>query len=73
MPHWGSFKFIEKLRDLALDPKKQPDFSAKNIVVRINKDNGHFGSTDNDVNLAMETFEYTWLDYLMFKKNNMLM
>lgn len=72
VPHWGSLKFIEKLRDLAKDPERQPDFRAKNIVARVNKEAGHFGSVDNDVNLAIETFEFAWLDFLMFKKNNML-
>lgn len=70
VPSWGSLKFIEKLRDLAKNPEKFPDFGSKNIVVRLNKDSGHFGTVDNDVNLAMETFEFAWLDYIMFKKNN---
>lgn len=70
VPHWGTLKFIEKLRDLAKPPSLQPDFGSKNIVVRINKDGGHFGSVENDQNLAMVTYEFAWLDYLMFKKHN---
>jgi len=71
VPQWGSLKFIEKMRDLAESPERFPDFGAKNIVVRFNKDGGHFGDTDNDVNLAMATFEFAWLDYIMFKKHNL--
>ena len=70
VPHWGTLKFIEKMRDLAETPERFPDFGMKNIVVRVNKDAGHFGTTDNEVNLAMATFEFAWLDYIMFKKNN---
>lgn len=55
-----------------MDPKRFPDFGGKNIVVRFNKDSGHFGTVDNEVNLAMDTFEFSWLDYIMFKKNNIL-
>jgi len=51
VPSWGSFKFIEKLRDLAKDPKRFPDFGMKNIVVNINKNDGHFGSIENNENL----------------------
>jgi hypothetical protein len=39
-------------------------------VVKINKEGGHFGSAENEVNLAMATWEFAWLDYIMFKKNN---
>lgn len=70
VPQWGSLKFVEKLRDLAAAPTKFPDFGAKNIVVRFDKDSGHFGTADNDVNLAMATFEFAWLDFIMFKKHN---
>lgn len=68
VPHWGSLKFIEKMRDMAEAPQRFPDFGAKNLVVRFNKEGGHFGSVENDVNLAMATFEFAWLDYIMFKK-----
>lgn len=71
VPHWGTLKFIEKIRDLAKAPEKQPDFGMKNIVVRVNKEGGHFGTNDNDTNLAMLTFEFAWLDYLMFKKHHL--
>jgi glycine/D-amino acid oxidase-like deaminating enzyme len=64
-------KFVDKLRDLAEKPTRFPDFGEKNIVVRFNKDSGHFGTTDNEVNLAMATFEFAWLDYIMFKKHNL--
>ena len=70
VPHWGTLKFIEKMRDLAKAPTLQPDFGAKNLVVRINKEGGHFGSHENDQNLAMLTYEFAWLDYLMFKRHN---
>lgn len=58
------------MRDLAKDPTRFPDFGSKNIVVRFNKEAGHFGHIDNDTNLAMDTFEFAWLDYIMFKKSN---
>jgi hypothetical protein len=35
VPIWGTLKFIEKLRDLSVEPKAFPDFGAKNIVCRI--------------------------------------
>ena len=70
VPHWGTLKFIEKLRDLAMDPQRFPDFGNKNIVARLNNDAGHFGTTDNETNLAMATYEFAWLDYIMFKKLN---
>lgn len=68
VPHWTNLKFIEKLRDMADAPQRFPDFGCKNIVVRLNKEGGHFGALDNDTNLAMGTFEFAWLDYIMFKK-----
>lgn len=71
VPHWGTLKFVEKLRDVASNPERFPDFGNKNIVVRFNKDSGHFGTTDNEQNLAMATFEFAWLDYIMFKKHNL--
>jgi|LauGreDrversion4_2_1035121.scaffolds.fasta_scaffold25214_6 oligopeptidase B len=71
VPYWGTLKFIEKLRDLAMTPTRFPDFGNKNIVVRLNKEGGHFGDADNDVNLAMATYEFAWLDYIMFKKHSM--
>jgi oligopeptidase B len=71
VPEWGTLKFIEKLRDMAETPQRFPDFGDKNIVVRLNKEGGHFGDADNEVNLAMATFEFAWLDYIMFKKHNM--
>jgi oligopeptidase B len=71
VPAWGTFKYIEKLRDLAKVPTNQPDFGMKNIVVRFNKEGaGHFGTADNDTNLGMLTFEFAWLDFIMFKKHN---
>lgn len=70
IPLWGGLKFVEKIRDLAKTPEKFPDFGDKNIVVRINKEGGHFGTADNDVNLTMLIFEYAWLDYILFKKHN---
>ena len=33
--------------------------------MRINKDGGHFGSTENDVNLKDLVQEFAWLDFLM--------
>jgi oligopeptidase B len=70
VPHWTNLKFIEKLRDMAKEPTRFPDFGGKNIVVRLSKEGGHFGAVDNDTNLAMSTFEFAWLDYIMFKKQN---
>lgn len=70
VPLWGSLKFVEKLRDLAKTPTKHPNFGNKNIVVRINKEGGHFGNIENEENLKMLAFEFAWLDYIMFKKNN---
>lgn len=40
--------------------------------MRINKEGGHFGTHDETENLAMLTFEFAWLDYIMFKKNNLI-
>jgi protease II len=51
VPHWSTLKFIEKLRDFAIEPTRVPHFGNKNIVVQINKDGGHFGSSDNNINL----------------------
>lgn len=70
VPLWGTLKFIEKLRDLSLSPKRFPDFGASNIVCRIQTEegSGHFGSVDNDINLALLTYEFAWLDFLMFNK-----
>lgn len=48
VPAWSNLKFVEKLRHLALPPESFPDFGDKNIVVRINKEGGHFGTTNND-------------------------
>ena len=48
VPHWGSLKFIEKLRDLAKENERYPNFGEKNIVVKIDKEGGHFGSTNNN-------------------------
>lgn len=70
VPSWGTLKFIEKMRDLATDVKRFPDFGAKNIVVRFDKDAGHFGEVDNNANLAIDTLEFAWLDYIMFKRRN---
>jgi len=72
VPLWGNLKYIEKLRDLALSPKRCPDFSEKNIVLRINKDGGHFGSSNNEKNLTMAIWEFAWLDFLIFKRNTLL-
>ena len=67
IPHWGALKFVEKLRERALAPTRIPDFGNKNIVIRIEREegHGHFGSTDNSENLKNETQIFAWLDYLM--------
>ncbi len=70
VPYWGTLKFIEKLRDLATDPKRMPHFGDKNIVCRINKDGGHFGSTQNDVNLMGIVNEFAWLEFLMLNPDD---
>ena len=71
VPAWGTLKFIEKLRGLALEPKRLPNFGNNNIVCRIvnEEGTGHFGSVDNNTNLAMSTFEFAWLDFIMCTKN----
>ena len=35
VPIWGNLKFIEKLRDLAVEPTQFPDFGAKNILCKL--------------------------------------
>jgi protease II len=52
VPHWSTLKFVEKLRDLAQKPTRMPHFGENNIVVHLNKDGGHFGTTDNNQNLV---------------------
>ena len=42
-----------------------PDFGNKNILMRVNEEGGHFGSTENDVNLMHIVQEFAWLDFLM--------
>lgn len=68
VPHWSTLKFIEKLRDLAVEPQRQPHFGSNNIVCKINKDGGHFGSSENDTNLASLVNQFAWLDFLMLEK-----
>jgi len=67
IPKWSALKFIEKLRDRALEPKKMPNFGDKNIVMRIEREegSGHFGSVDNNENLKNDTQIFAWLDFLM--------
>ena len=52
MPAWSILKTVEKLRDLAQEPTRMPHFGDNNILMQINKDGGHFGSTDNNTNLV---------------------
>ena len=47
-----------------------PNFGDHNFTVRINKDGGHFGSTENDVNLRDSVQEFAWLDFLMLNPSN---
>jgi len=70
VPIWGTLKFIEKLREISQTPSQFPNFASNNIVCRISQDEGqgHFGSVDNDQNIASLAFEFAWLDYLMFAK-----
>lgn len=70
VPHWGILKFIEKLRHLSKEPTRFPEFASKNIVCRINEEGGHFGSNDNSENLSQCIWEYAWLDFLLFQKDN---
>ena len=35
IPAWCTLKFVEKMRDRAMDPTRMPDFGNKNFVVRI--------------------------------------
>jgi len=66
VPAWGTLKFIEKLRDLASEPTRMPNFGNKNIVCHLQKENiGHFGSTDNEYNLLNLANQFAWLDFLM--------
>ena len=53
VPFWSALKYIEKIRDLAKEPKRIPNFYEKNIFARIRKDGGHFGSANNDENLNL--------------------
>lgn len=71
VPLWGNLKFIEKMRYLAKDPAFFPDFGHKNIVFRLQDEEGqgHFGAVNNESNLAQLTYEFAWLDFLMFKRN----
>ena len=50
---------------MATDPKRMPHFGDKNIICKINKDGGHFGSTENDSNLMGLVHEFAWLEFLM--------
>ena len=52
VPYWSTLKFIEKLRDFSIDPTRMPHFGNRNIICKVNKDGGHFGSHDNETNLA---------------------
>ena len=70
VPSWGTLKFIDKMRDLAKTPQRVPHFGDNNFTVRIQKDGGHFGSTENDVNLRDSVQEFAWLDFLMLNPNN---
>jgi protease II len=44
----------------------------KNIIASINSEEGHFGSTDNSENLDKLTWEYAWLDSMMFEKDTQI-
>ena len=55
---------------MATDPKRMPHFGDKNIVCRINKVGGHFGSTQNDVNLMGIVNEFAWLEFLMLNPDD---
>jgi oligopeptidase B len=48
VPFYNTLKYIAKLREVAKVPTKQPNFGQSNIVVRIKKEGGHFGSLDNN-------------------------
>jgi len=48
VPFYSTLKYIAKLREVAKVPTKQPNFGQSNIVVRIKKEGGHFGSLDNN-------------------------
>lgn len=65
VPAWSTLKFVEKFRDLTLEPKRVPHFGNANTIVRVNHEGGHFGSAYNDVNLANCMQEFAWLDFLM--------
>jgi hypothetical protein len=63
---------------LSLSPIRIPDFGKfnkfnsighKNIIASINSEEGHFGSTNNMENLDKLTWEYAWLDFMMFEKD----
>ena len=65
VPGWSTLKFIEKLRDLGVQPTNVPHFGNNNTIVRVNHEGGHFGSHENDVNLYNAMQEFAWLDFLM--------
>jgi protease II len=65
VPAWSILKTVEKLRDLAQEPTRMPHFGDNNILMQINKDGGHFGSTDNNTNLVQSGQQFAWLDFLM--------
>lgn len=67
MPAFSTLKYIAKLRELAVVPSRQANFGQSNIVVRIKKDGGHFGSVNNQDNLIEEIEEFAWLDFLMLE------
>jgi hypothetical protein len=52
---------------MAKTPTRQPNFGQSNIVVRIKKEGGHFGSVDNNENLIEEVEEFAFLDFIMLE------
>jgi len=67
VPFFSTLKYVAKLRELAAIPSRQANFGQSNIVVRIKKEGGHFGSVDNQENLNEEIEEFAWLDFLMLE------
>jgi protease II len=67
VPFYSTLKYIAKLRELARPPAKQANFGQNNIVVRLKKEGGHFGSVSNHENLIEEVEEFAWLDFIMLE------
>lgn len=71
VPYWGVLKYIEKIRQKAKTPKRIPEFTDKNICVKI-YDSGHFGPVNKNESLKEKIWEMMWLDKMLLEKDNFL-